>query len=300
MCWPDDFTFIGFSTQVSSEGFCGRYFVSRLALPGCCHSPNPSFLGIWFSTSAPATSQIPAFSTSQPFIRIFQSNWYHYHHHHHHHHRRRRRYWETQEQKTSRAARKKSAKDANVARSFQDVKLPSTQRNTGRQLKRNAIGAPKAIRSRHWQHGGKLGDKNATTKFPVCLLQLFGVFAGIIRLVGHCAVFRADMLGVNFGISSFSHSVKSFKLFNDVKGSFWPRLGAICIWIHVVPACKTRHDTYLIPFSVILAHFEVWTMWSLAPAELNSSRTWVLTLSSKPPPGRSLWIPCRFRSGSWQ
>ena len=47
---------------------------------------------------------------------------------------------------------------------------------------------------------------------------MFGVFAGRIRLAGHCAVFRADMLGVNFGTSSFSHSMKSFKLFNDVKG----------------------------------------------------------------------------------
>lgn len=68
------------------------------------------------------------------------------------------------------------------------------------------------------------------TKLPVGLLQMFGVFAGRIRLAGHCAVLRADMLGVNFGTSSFSHSMKSFKLFNDVKGSFFgPRPGAICI-----------------------------------------------------------------------
>ena len=46
------------------------------------------------------------------------------------------------------------------------------------------------------------------TKLPVGLLQVFGVFAGRIRLAGHCAVFRAGMLGVNFGTSSFSHSMK--------------------------------------------------------------------------------------------
>lgn len=49
------------------------------------------------------------------------------------------------------------------------------------------------------------------TKLPVGLLQVFGVFAGRLRLAGHCAVFRADMLGVNFGTSSFSDSIEVFQ-----------------------------------------------------------------------------------------
>lgn len=57
------------------------------------------------------------------------------------------------------------------------------------------------------------------TKLPVGLLQVFGVFAGRIRLAGHCAVFRADMLRRQFWNFKFqSFKFQSFKLFNDVKG----------------------------------------------------------------------------------